>query len=94
MESVKILAEKAQLERLLGEEERTIWSRIRNIYNELKHLPFCNLMKGKHKFGVLQGWIKFKCLKDDMTWQDVKMRPIVSYKNHRWRKLFTLMSAF
>ena len=50
------------------------------------HLPFCELERGAREFGALRHWVKMK------SWDDLKYRPVVSFKKQRWRKLWSLLS--
>ncbi len=63
--------------------------------NGLFHLPFCELRgRGAHEFGCLRLWIKKKSFADLTTWEELKWRPLVSFRKHRWRKLFSLLSRW
>jgi len=60
--------------------------------NRLLHLPYCNLRRAhRHRFGALSLWLKIKCLSPRPgSWQQLKFRPLVSYKQHHWRRLLIL----
>ncbi len=85
------------MKRLTKHEAKEVFDRIGTAACGLKHLVYSNLKKTKfHRFGVLRLWPKFKSFKGNEgskpRWSDMKWRPLVSYKKHRWRKVLALLS--
>ncbi len=61
----------------------------------LAHLPYSRLRAaGTHRFGVLRAYLKSKSFYDLQTWTACRWRPLVSYRQHRWRVLLGLLSRF
>ena len=61
----------------------------------LSHLPYSRLRAAHtHKFGVLRAYLKSKSFYDLQSWIDCRWRPLVSYRQHRWRILLGLLSRF
>ena len=59
--------------------------------NRLEVLPFCHLKLGReHQFGQLTLHVKAKSLFPLCdTWTSMKLRPLVSYRQHHWRRLLS-----
>ena len=72
--------------------------------NGLHHFPFAELRgRRARKFGSLRLWIKKKSFDvwdkkedggDEMKGEDLKWRPLVSFREHRWRKLLSMVSRW
>ncbi len=64
--------------------------------SSLTHLPYCELRRtNEHRFGCLRLWPKFKNFgEEDLEWSAVKWRPLASFRQHKWRRLFSLVSQF
>ena len=84
------------LEEVTGSELTRTFERIGRLGSALGHLPFCKLQgKGKHEFWGLRLWVKFKNMQipeEERRWDDLAWRPLVSFRGHRWRTLFSLLS--
>ena len=93
-QSVNRLARQAGLSPVQGATASNIKRETKLLYNKLDYLPFCNLKTGKHKFGVLRGWVKSKNFLSGGSRESLKMRPLISFRGHRRAKLFKLLSAF
>ena len=93
-ETVESLLE--NMEDVQGPTLNKIFEKIGTAASVLRHLPYCGLKAKKHRFGCLRAWIKYKSFAewDGKKWTDLKFRPLVSYKSHRWKKLFTMVSRF
>ena len=91
---------KAGMDTLSPEEVSRIFEVIGRLGNGLKHLPYAALPKAScHEFGVLRLWCKLKSFKVDegvvpLSWSAFKWRPLVSFRKHRWRRVFSLLSRF
>jgi len=58
----------------------------------LEHLPFSNLRRGEHhRFGSLVLWPKLKTMGAN-SWAKIKLRPLVAYCKHHWKRLLSLAS--
>ena len=86
------------LEEVTGGELTRAFEGIGRMGSSLGYLPFCKLRgKGKHEFGCLRLWVKFKNFQipeEERRWEDLAWRPLVSFRGHRWRVLFSLLSKF
>jgi hypothetical protein len=72
-----------------------VFARIGAAGQTLRHLPFAALRgAATHKFGCLRGWVKKKSFTEEMSWSTLKWRPLVSFREHRWRKLLSLLSRY
>ena len=88
------LADKAHLMAISEDRMEKLRADIFLFNEKLKHLPYSKLKKGGHVMGCLRGWIKYKSLVDPQCWDELKWRPLVSYRNHRWRRVLSLVSQW
>ena len=60
--------------------------------NALHCLPYCRFRRGhRHRFGSLSLHVKAKVLFPRVTeWSAMKFRPLVSYKQHHWKRLLRI----
>ena len=96
MQYAKAMKEIGQGMKVVDLEKLTrIFEEVSRRENTLRHLPFCQLRpKGKHRFGCLRGWVKKKSFMELEGWASLRWRPLVSFREHRWRRLFSLLSRF
>ena len=59
-----------------------------------KHLPYCEIKRtNSHRFGCLRLWPKYEDFGvQNVWWADLKWRPLVSFRQHKWRRLFSMAS--
>ena len=68
------------MEELEPEDAQKVFSEIGRLGNGLHHLPFCQLRKTEeHRFGALRLWPKKKTFAELTAWEDLKVRPLVSF---------------
>ncbi len=75
----------------------SIWKALEGIGRmamALRYLPFCQCRKAKeHRYGCLRLWPKAKSVRNPKrSWKTLTFRPLVSYRQHRFRRLFSMVS--
>lgn len=92
-EALDRMKEEMGLKKVPEEKRRWIALYFGEMGNLLRHLPFGGFQKKGHEFGCLRLWLKYKNFKNkDRTWDTLGWRPLVSYRRHRYRRLFSLVS--
>ena len=77
------------------DEEQVIYDEIGIAANHLRHLPFAGLRKtATHQFGCLRLWPKLKSFREEVSWETLQFRPLVSFRKHQWRRVLALLSKW
>ena len=83
------------LEELDEEARRSAYAEIGSLGTGLEHLPFCHLKHtSTHEYGTLRLWIKLKNFQNLPEWTEMRYRPLISYRRHRWRRAFSMLSRY
>ena len=84
------------LQEVTGTELTRAFEGLGRLGSSIGHLPFCRLRgKGQHESGCLRLWAKlknFQVAEEERRWEDLAWRPLVSFRGHRWRILFSMLS--
>jgi hypothetical protein len=83
-----------QLTEVQGAKLNRINENIGTLGSMLSYLPFCQLRPtSAHRFGAMRLWVKLKVFESEILgWNSLKWRPLVSYRQHKWRKLYAMTS--
>ena len=92
VENVQLFAEKAGYTIKQGDIKLDNKQDFLELPTKLKHWPYTKLKKYKyHNYGHLVIWPKSRCVFGKIkSWGDISWRPLLSYKQHFYRNLFSI----